>query len=191
METPGIHGQLQLQAVETTVGTTGGTIGLPLCQQAAATHISVLIWQHPGAGNAVSWAWDGSQWQPPHTGSHRSQGLPGAALFARGEHPWAQLHTASLPFQNISLCPVFQAFPLEPLCCWWRRPGPFWVSMALEAHSALPWGGVGWLETTGTEASQVSLSGDSCSVQIVRDQLTVAKAQCGSNIVIRSRRLHR
>ena len=32
---------------------------------------------------------------------------------------------------------------------------------------------------------------DSCSVQIARDQLTVAKPQYGSNIVIRSRLLHR
>lgn len=89
MEIPGIYGQLLLEVVETT--------GLPLSQQAAATHISVLIQQHPGAENAVSWAWDGSQWQPPHTGSHGSQGPPGVALFAMGEHPWAQLHTASLP----------------------------------------------------------------------------------------------
>lgn len=43
-----IHGQLLLQAA----GTTEGTTGLPLSQQAAATYISVLIQQHPRAGNA-------------------------------------------------------------------------------------------------------------------------------------------
>lgn len=140
---------------------------------------------------ATTWSMECSQWWPPHAESHRSQGSPSAALFAMGEHPWAQLCATSLLFLNIFLCPVFQAFPLESLCCWWRRPGPFWVSMALEAHPALPLGDMGWLMTTETISSQVSLRGGSCSVQIVRDQLTVAKAQYGSNIVIRSRLLHR
>lgn len=79
--------------------------------------------------------------------------------------PWESTHGHSstqllCPPLNASLCSVFQAFPLEPLCCWWGRPGPFWVSMALEAHPTLPLGGVGWLETTGTASSQVSPSGD-------------------------------
>lgn len=172
METPAIHGQLLLRAV----GATGGTTGLPLSQQAAATHISVLIWQHPGAGYAPS-------------GSPLMQGPTDPR--ARAEHPWAQLHAASLLFLNILLCPVFQAFPPESLCCWWRRPGPFWVSVALEAHPALLLGDVWGVWRPLEQHPAKCLSGGSCSVPIVRDQLTVAKAQCGSNIIIRSCLLHR
>lgn len=152
MEIPGIYGQFLLEAVETT--------GLPLSQQAAATHISVLIQQHPeqrmlcpGPGMAPS-------------GSPLTQGPTGPGAF-QVLHclPWESTHGHSstqllCPPLNTSLCSVFQAFPLEPLCCWWGRPGPFWVSMALEAHPTLPLGGVGWLETTGTASSQVSPSGD-------------------------------
>lgn len=180
METPGIHVQHLLQAV----GETRRTTGLPFI---SANYCHTHQCPHP----ATPWSRECSQWQPPHAGSHRSQGLPGAALFAMAERPWAQLPAASLLFLNILLCPVFQAIPRESLCCRWSRPGPFGVSMALETHPALPLGDVGCLETTGTLSSQVSLSGGSCSVQIVRDQLTVAKAQYGSNIIIRSCLLHR
>ena len=82
METPSVRRQLQPGAV--------GTAGPPSSQQASckpATHTGVHTQLHPGAGNAASWAWGGSQRQPAHAGSHRSQGPLGATVLAVGEHP--------------------------------------------------------------------------------------------------------
>lgn len=125
--------------------------------------------------------------------------------------PACSLLLAPRNWSPLDVCSVFQAFPLESLCCWWGRPGPFWVSMAGRGHALHAWGAspalpLGCLRVAGNllwnswslpglgiqqSVSECRRRWDSCSVQIARDQLTVAKPQYGSNIVIRSHLLHR
>lgn len=130
----------------------------------------------------------------------------GAALLAR---PSCLLTAPSLSLLTVLLCSVFQAFPLEPLCCRRGRPGPFRVSTSGRGHalygqgapSALPLGhGGGWgpspaqLESPWlrhpAKGSECGQRWGGCSVQIAETQLTVAGAQCGSDFVTRSRLLH-
>lgn len=147
METPSVHRQLQSGAA--------GTAGPPSSQQASrkpATHTGVPTQLPPGAGNAVSRARGGSQHQPACAGSCRSLGCCSAC---RGRAPTSTAPATTLaalpcrlacstqlvsPSPNVSLCSVFQAFPLGPLRCWWGRPGPFWVSMAGRGRALRAWG---------------------------------------------------
>lgn len=131
-----------------------GTAGTPSSQRASrkpATHTgasttSCTLKQgmlHPGhgvtpdtslltqgpAGSRALWVLQGLLWDSTH--EHSCRHCP-ACLLASVHS--TQPRSASL---NVSLYSVFQAFPLESLRCWWGRPGPVWVSMAVRGCALL------------------------------------------------------